>query len=415
MKRFKYNMHHQWISAPRIGELRPCFLQEVTPGETWSGKSTAVFRLAPMDVPTYMSLKVCVHFFFVPHRLVWDEFEDVITGADTSTAWPTITYNSVGATDLMEFGIGNSPTLNPEINALPIRAYNLVYNEHFRNHLIETERSLDAVGVARVRFPSNDYYGGITTELQQGSEETIDTSGATLGVTAIKEAFNRQRFRERRSQYGERYRDYLAADFGVRTPDSRLDRPEHCARGRTTIGISEVVATATSTSENTGEYRGHGIAGMNIRFPKRRFLEHGTLVGVMYARPRLQLKTQHDRMWLSTDKEDLYQPSLADDRQVNVGIREIYAATGTDTVFGYQARDEWLRSARDVIAGKMKYAAQEPWTAHIPLSSAPTVSFLQQVQDYDHLFQDQTSNRNDLHSFFDHKIAKLSPIKPRRK
>ena len=85
MKKYKYNMHNQWLCAPRIGELKRCIIQEVTPGDTWKGKSTGIFRLAPMDYPAYMSLNVFVHFFFVPHRLVWDEFEDVITGADTVT------------------------------------------------------------------------------------------------------------------------------------------------------------------------------------------------------------------------------------------------------------------------------------------------------------------------------------------
>jgi len=408
-------MHNQWLCAPRIGELKPCFIQEVTPGDTWKGKSTGIFRLAPMDYPAYMSLNVFVHFFFVPHRLVWDEFEDVITGSDTTTAWPTITYSAGSYPQWQDFGVGLSTTLTPEMNALPVRAFNKVYNEHFRNHLIETERGQDDIGVARVRFPSRDYFGGIATELQQGSEETVDSSGATIGVTSIREAMNRQRFRERRSQYGERYRDYLASDFGVRTPDSRLDRPEHCARAKTTIGISEVVATATSTTENTGEYRGHGIAGIRCNFPKRNFTEHGTLIGVMYARPRLQLNYRHDRLWTVNDKDDLYQPLLADDRQVNVGIREIYSSAGTDTVFGYQAKDEWLRTGRDTIAGEMLNTDFLGWHAHVDLSSAPTVSYLQQVQDYDYLFQNQTSTRQDLTSFFDHKISKLSCIKPRRK
>jgi hypothetical protein len=416
MKRYKYNMHHQWLTAPRIGELHPVFIQEVTPGDTWSGKSTGVFRLAPLDVPSYMSLNVFVNFFFVPHRIVWDEFEDVITGADTTTSWPTITWGAAQIEHWYRFGATGGTTTSPsEMNALPVRAFNKVFNEHFRNHLIETERSLDSTAIARVRFPTSDYYGGITDEIQQGSEETIDTSNPTLGITNVTDAIRRQRIKEKRSQYGERYTDLLAS-YGINAPDSRLDRPEHVARGKTTIGISEVVATATSTSENTGEYRGHGIAGMNIRFPKRRFNEHGTLIGVMYARPRLQLFEKFDKHWYIQDKEDLYHPELSGDTQVVVKNREVYStASAADGNFGYQARDEWLRSPRDIIAGNMAVTAQKPWTAHVDLSAVPTQSYLQQVQDYDHLFQDQTSDRVDLHSFFDHKIAKLSIVRPRKK
>lgn len=406
-------MHHQWLTAPRIGELQPCFIQEVTPGDTWSGVSNCMFRLSPMDVPAYMSLKFFVHFFFVPHRIVWDEFEEVITGADVATPWPTITYAYADYEKWLNFGVGINVSNTPEINALPVRAFNKIYNEHFRPHQTIAEVAEDSIDVKRVHFPGSDYFGGITTEIQQGSEETVDSSGATIGITEIRDAWHRQKMRERRSQYGERYRDLLAS-YGVRTPDSRLDRPEHCARGRTTIGISEVVATATSASENTGEYRGHGIAGLRVNFPKRQFLEHGTLMGVCYARPRLQLRMKVDKQFIVTDKEDLYHPELAGDTQVVVDDIEIYSNVASGN-FGYQAKDEWLRKGRDVIAARMALGPGENWTSHVDLSALPTVTYLQQVQDYDHLFQDQTVGRIDIHSFFDHRIKKLSIVRPRKK
>lgn len=408
-------MHHQWYPDVRIGELKPCFIQEVTPGDTWSGRSTAVFRLAPLDLPTYMSLKVYVKFFFVPHSLTFPEFPDVITGSDTSTAWPTNTSYLPSTAGYRDFGIGVSNTITPTLNALPIRAFNQVYNDWFLNEQIETARSLDSVATARVRFPSSDYFGGITTELQQDTEETVDSSGATIGIPEIRDAWNRQRIKERRAQYGERYQDLLRS-YGVRPSDTRLDRSEYVARGSTTIGISEVVATSTSVSgENTGEYRGHGIAGMRINFPKRNFKEHGTLIGVVYARPRLQLHQRLDKIWYVTDKEDLYHPELATDTMETVKAQEIYTDTASDTDFGYQARYEWLRTARDSICGNFTLSANDGWTAHVDLTSVPTVSYLQQVQDYDDLFQDSSITRIDLHGFFDHKIGKTSIIKPRRK
>ena len=138
-------------------------------------------------------------------------------------------------------------------------------------------------------------------------------------------------------------------------------------------------------------------------------------MGVMYARPRMLLHKRHDHIWKVNDKEDLYHPELANDTQVVVKSNEIYASTASESNFGYQARDEWLRSGRDTVAGMMQYSAQDPWHAHVDISSVPTVSFLQQVQDYDFLYQDQTSTRVDLHSFFDHKIGKLSIVRPRKK
>lgn len=411
-KRYKYGMKHQWITDLTIGKLLPIFSQEVTPGDTWQGSSTGVFRLSPLNLPAFMSLGVHVHYFFVPHRLLWDDFEEVITGADEVSAWPKITYSPVN--ELMQaFGIGINVTATPDVNALPIYAYNKVWNDYFRNDLLVNEIPLTNATVKRINFPTFSYEGSITSEIQQGNEETVDSSGATIGATEIRDTLNRQRFRERRAQYGEKYRDLLMSDFGIMPSDVRLDRPEHCAQAKTTIGISEVVATATSASENTGEYKGHGIAGLRVKFPKRRFEEHGTLLGVAYARPRLQLRHRMDRQFFTQDKDDLYNPSLSSDTQVVVQAGEIYSDT-TATNFGYQARDQWLRTARDTIANNMMSTVNYPWTAPVDLTGVPTIGFLQEVQDYDEIFQDQTADRVDLSAFMDHKISKISQI-PRRK
>lgn len=402
-------MHHQWLTAPRIGHLTPIFCQEVTPGDTWSGSSVGVFRLAPLDVPAYMSLSVFVHFFFVPHTQTFPEFGEVITGEDTTTPWPTINYAFADYEKWHNFGVGSMPTATPALNAMPVRAFNQIINKHFLNLSSYTERTLDDISQFNVDFPSNDYFGGITTEIQQDTEETINTAAATVGITEIRDAWNRQNMKERRARYGKRYVDLLAS-MGVRPSELDLDRPTHCARGKTTIGISEVVATATSASENTGEYRGHGIGGIRINFPKRYFSEYGILMGVMYARPRFLLRNRIDKQFLVTDHEDLYHPELAGDTQVVVDDGEI---RGEDVGgnFGYQRRYEYLRTGRDTIAKNFALAAGEPWTSHVDLSSLPSVAFLQQVQDYDHIFQDQTSTRMDLHSFFDHKIGKKSIVK----
>ena len=247
MKRYNYRMHHQWISGTKLGFLRPCFMQEVTPGDTWQGSSVAVFRLQPLDVPAYTSMKLFVHFFYVPYRQVWPEFEDEITGAATPT-WPTITQAWVGQS-WNEWGVPLDTNTNPAYNALPVRVYNQIWNSHFRPESI-AEVSLDNVAIQRVTFPTTDYHGSLVSELQQDTEVTVDTSQPTLAVTAIRDAFNRQRLKERRSQFGERYRDMLLADYGVKAPDSRLDRPEHLARAMATMGISEVVATATNAARS---------------------------------------------------------------------------------------------------------------------------------------------------------------------
>lgn len=414
MRRYKHNMRHQWFPTPTIGELCPILHQEVTPGDTWYGKSFGVFRLSPLDVPTFMTLNVHAKVFFVPHRLTFPEFEEVITGVDTSTAWPTINYSPAsGPLEFWSnFGVGYMPTQTTALNAMPVRAWNQIINDHFLDTQHYSARSLDSTSVFRVQFPSFDYYGGATDEIQQGSEITIDTSNPTLGITNVRDALHKQHLLERRSQYGPRYRDLLAS-YGIRTPDMRLDRAELVATGKTVFGVSEVVTTATSTGEQSGEYRGHGLATMQMNWKPRMFTEHGTLIGCLYVRPRLLIKDRVDRQWLVNDKYDLYHPELANDTQVTVDQQEVYADQAAGD-FAYQARDQWLRCARDTVAGTYQFTSDQ-FIASIEMTAAPSLAYLQQVQAYNSLFQDQTAGRTDIYGFFDHNLRKRSIIPPRRK
>lgn len=414
IRRYPYRMHHTWLTGMQVGQLMPVFCQEVTPGDTWSGRSGFIFRLDPIDRPAFVALRLHVHFFFVPHRLTWTDFEDVITGV-SAAAWPTVAINSTSHdwtqtwSLIKALGIGALSASTRSFNALPIRAYNLVWNEFFRDQKEQSEVALDQLSTNYVNFPASDYFAGVRTEIQQGSEETVDVSGGTLSITAWRDALHRQRFRERRSQFGERYTDYLAA-MGVNAPDSRLDRPEHVARGACTLGVSEVLATATSASENTGAYRGHGLAMCRVRFPKRRFVENGTLIGVCFARGRHQIQGRTDRIFLTSGKDDLFQQELARDTQVGVDQREIVTDLSTSTVY-YQRRDEWLRTPRDTIAGTMQDTDKHSWHGAKLYTSAPVANLLFRANLHlDDIFQDQTADATQIYTYADHRIGKRSIV-----
>ena len=418
LRRYPYKMHHTWLTAATIGRIQPIFLQEVTPGDSWNGSSSFLVRVAPMDFPAFVAFTIHVHYFFVPHRIIFPEFEDIITGTDTSTQWPTFNITDTALDQFRletAYGLGPAGAANSyKVSKLPFQAYNAVYNEFYRDQKLQAELTLDNRQIQKAWFPAGDYFAGSRNEIQQGTEETVDTSGATLGVTAIRDAFHRQRFRERRSQFGERYTDYLMA-MGLKVPDSRLDRPEHVAACRGSLGISEVVATATSTSEKTGEYRGHGISGFNCPFRKRLFLEHGTLLGLMHVRPRLQLRKRVDRQFLAQSKDDFFQMELARDTQVPIYASELAAGitTAWDAVWGYTGRDEWLRSPRDFVAGAMVESAYESWSAAKTYTSTPSQTDVGVIAPFDHLFQDQTADAVKLFVYADHRIGKRSLV-PRR-
>lgn len=409
VRRYSYPMKHTWVTTTEFGILVPIFNQEVTPGDSWAGVSNILVRVSALDLPAFISGSIHAYFFFVPYRLVWDQWEDFITGT-TSPVVPTITVtNSIEDTFLEDLGIGPAAaSATYDINALPVRCFNLVWNEFFRDQKVDAPRTLDDITRRQSRFQTGDYFARARSEIQQGPEETVDVSGGTLSVTALRDAQHRQRFRERRSQFGERYTDYLAA-MGLRVPDSRLDRPEHVARGRGMLGISEVVATATSANENTGQYRGHGISGMAVPFRKRMFLEHGCLLGYLTVRPRNQMRRKTDKQWMLAAKDDWFQQELARDTQVELVMGEVRAQSDDPkSVVGYLPRDEWLRTPRDNVAGRMQRDTYAGWGATRFFGSDPDLASILAVPQYNFLFQDQAEPT--LFVYCSHNIGKRSLV-----
>lgn len=418
MKLNWFDMRHDWIADCGIGRLTPFFMQEVNPGEIWEGGSQILARLAPLEKPSYVELNMQFHIFYVRYRDVWEEFPEVWTGEDTSTPWPTVTYTSTNSDLIQSLGIAPISLQTPTLNALPIRVFNHIWNEHFRNPEEQAERTLDTFTgpMPQIHYPSSDYYGRITDTLAQATDETVTVTAGEWKVDDYREAVNRQRYSNRRTNYGSRYEDVLATEYGQVLPEIAIDKPIHCARGKGTMGISEVVATATSTSEETGEFKGHGITGVNIRFKKRRFKEPGMLMGVCYARPRMQLLNRIDHQWLVQSREDMHFPHLSHDEPEVVSSAEVYSDAATYTNFGYLPRDEWLRKPRDVIAGEMTQIAGIGYTWPVPLSTTPTVAILHQVPEFDDQFLHGSSNFvADIAMYCRHSIGKHSTVRKARK
>lgn len=130
-----------------MGYVLPVGLVEVLPGDSFRHATSVFMRLAPMLAPVMHPVTVRIHHWFIPTRLLWDDFEDFITGGPTNTdvsEFPTITAPSGGfAVGSLADHLGLPPKIDGiEVSALPFRAYNLVYNEWYRDQDLETEKAL---------------------------------------------------------------------------------------------------------------------------------------------------------------------------------------------------------------------------------------------------------------------------------
>ena len=154
MKRSKFSLSHYRMFAGDLGQLLPCGLTEVLPGDTIQQASSVLVRFAPMLAPVMHPMHVRIHHFYVPNRLIWDDWENFITGGpdgNDSSAYPTITFSggSGAAVGSLADYLGVPTGVDGlEVSALPFRAYAFIYNEFFRDQDLNTELAIDTTSGA---------------------------------------------------------------------------------------------------------------------------------------------------------------------------------------------------------------------------------------------------------------------------
>lgn len=143
-KRNKFSLSHYKLLTCRMGYIIPCGMIEVLPGDSIRQATSVFMRFAPMLAPVMHPCHVTIHHWYVPFRLIWDEWEDFITGGPDGmnvSELPTINppTNGFAEDSLADYlGLPTKINIGP-VSALPFRAYNLIYNEWYRDQDLETE------------------------------------------------------------------------------------------------------------------------------------------------------------------------------------------------------------------------------------------------------------------------------------
>lgn len=145
IQRSSFDRSHGYKTTFNEGSLVPVFVDEVLPGDTFNLSMTGFARLATPLRPFMDNLYLDTHFFFVPNRLVWDNWAKFMgervdptdDPADYSIPTVGIDLTRVTTDDLASYyGIPSnqsSGTSIVNVNALPFRAYHLIFNEWFRD------------------------------------------------------------------------------------------------------------------------------------------------------------------------------------------------------------------------------------------------------------------------------------------
>lgn len=214
-KRTSFDLSHERKFSMNMGDLVPILCQEVIPGDSFRMNLEQLVRLQPMLAPMMHRVNVYTHFFFVPNRLIWSEWEKFITGGENGLSNPIFpmldTSTSITISDLkgnphwkygslldyMGFPISqiqNNPngTNVPKIriSALPFRAYQTIYNEYYRDQNLQTpievptnsgiiayDSTIEQLLTLRKRAWEKDYFTSALPFAQKGDQLTIPMTG----------------------------------------------------------------------------------------------------------------------------------------------------------------------------------------------------------------------------------------------
>lgn len=142
MIRNKFNLSFSKTFTGDMGQLLPVGWIDVNPGDTLRGSTAALVRCQQLLAPVMHPCVVRIHHFYVPYRILWEEWEDFITAGETGEEAPEFPYidfsNDLSTYESSLFDYMGIPPadysgITLELSALPFRAYVKIWNEYYRD------------------------------------------------------------------------------------------------------------------------------------------------------------------------------------------------------------------------------------------------------------------------------------------
>ena len=162
-KRNLFNLSYSNRFSCKLGQLVPIFCKPVVPGDTFKVSSEIFIRTAPLVSPMFQEMKVYVHYFYVPNRLIMDKWEQFISPhatlqepnpselilphidmkPDLGTSDDLLPEQLFATGELLDFLGYNRTEHHKKVSLLPINAYNLIYQQYYRDQNLGKASTID--------------------------------------------------------------------------------------------------------------------------------------------------------------------------------------------------------------------------------------------------------------------------------